>query len=213
MKTENEFEKRLMADVVPPEEVGVAFDDIGALDSVKDVLRETVMLPLQRPELFMRGALTRPTRVSEHDAWLGAHVLSPHVAHRPSRAAHHRIWCQGILLFGPPGTGKTMLAKAVATEAGANFLNISLSSVASKWFGEGERMMRAVFTLASKVAPAVIFIDEVDSMLGSRKSSTEHEVRVDPIPRALHSSPPGFAPDTESAVGEFVARGFETRHG
>ena len=65
VKTENEFEKRLMADVVPPEEVGVAFEDIGALDSVKDVLRETVMLPLQRPELFTRGALTRPTRVSD----------------------------------------------------------------------------------------------------------------------------------------------------
>jgi SpoVK/Ycf46/Vps4 family AAA+-type ATPase len=77
VKTENEFEKRLMADVVPPEEVGVAFDDIGALDSVKDVLRETVMLPLQRPELFTRGALTRPTRVSEHDGRLSSARVDP----------------------------------------------------------------------------------------------------------------------------------------
>jgi SpoVK/Ycf46/Vps4 family AAA+-type ATPase len=68
-----------------------------------------------------------------------------------------------------------MLAKAVATEAGANFLNVSMSSVASKWFGEGERYMRAVFSLASKIAPAVIFIDEVDSMLGSRNKASEHE--------------------------------------
>jgi len=143
IKTENEFEKRLLSDVIPPEEVGVSFDDIGALDHVKDTLREMVMLPLQRPELFSRGNLAKP--------------------------------CRGILLFGPPGTGKTMLAKAVATEAGANFINVSMSSVASKWFGEGEKYMRAVFSLASKTAPAVVFIDEVDSMLGRRDKAGEHE--------------------------------------
>jgi ATP-dependent 26S proteasome regulatory subunit len=65
-----------------------------------------------------------------------------------------------------------MLAKAVATEAGANFINVSMSSVASKWFGEGEKYMRAVFSLASKTAPAVVFIDEVDSMLGRRYPKT-----------------------------------------
>ncbi|KAG2540841.1 hypothetical protein PVAP13_9NG584900 [Panicum virgatum] len=99
--TENEFEKRLLADVIPPHEIGVTFEDIGALESVKDTLKELVMLPLQRPELFNRGQLMKP--------------------------------CKGILLFGPPGTGKTMLAKAVATEAGANFINISMSSISSKW--------------------------------------------------------------------------------
>ncbi|KAJ4838488.1 hypothetical protein Tsubulata_021088 [Turnera subulata] len=113
--TENEFEKRLLADVIPPSDIGVTFDDIGALENVKDTLKELVMLPLQRPELFCKGQLTKP--------------------------------CKGILLFGPPGTGKTMLAKAVATEAGANFINISMSSITSK----------------------------VDSMLGRRENPGEHE--------------------------------------
>ncbi|GAB4841144.1 hypothetical protein Ancab_021888 [Ancistrocladus abbreviatus] len=141
--TENEFEKKLLTDVIPPNDIGVTFDDIGALENVKDTLKELVMLPLQRPELFGKGQLTKP--------------------------------CKGILLFGPPGTGKTMLAKAVATDAGANFINISMSSISSKWFGEGEKYVKAVFSLASKIAPSVIFVDEVDSMLGRRENPGEHE--------------------------------------
>ncbi|XP_068337807.1 uncharacterized protein [Pyrus communis] len=141
--TGNEFEKKLLADVIPPSDIGVTFDDIGALENVKDTLKELVMLPLQRPELFSKGQLTKP--------------------------------CKGILLFGPPGTGKTMLAKAVATEAGANFINISMSSITSKWFGEGEKYVKAVFSLASKIAPSVVFVDEVDSMLGRRENPGEHE--------------------------------------
>ncbi|KAF8774932.1 hypothetical protein HU200_005156 [Digitaria exilis] len=141
--TENEFEKRLLTDVIPPEEIGVTFEDIGALENVKETLKELVMLPLQRPELFTKGQLMKP--------------------------------CKGILLFGPPGTGKTMLAKAVATEAGANFINISMSSIASKWFGEGEKYVKAVFSLASKISPSVIFVDEVDGMLGRRENPGEHE--------------------------------------
>lgn len=57
--TENEFEKRLLADVIPPSDIGVTFDDIGALENIKDMLKELVMLPLQRPELFCKGQLTK----------------------------------------------------------------------------------------------------------------------------------------------------------
>ena len=57
--TENEFEKKLLSDVIPPSDIGVSFDDIGALENVKDTLKELVMLPLQRPELFDKGQLTK----------------------------------------------------------------------------------------------------------------------------------------------------------
>lgn len=62
--TENEFEKKLLADVIPPTDIGVSFDDIGALENVKGTLKELVMLPLQRPELFNKGQLSKVERFS-----------------------------------------------------------------------------------------------------------------------------------------------------
>ena len=68
-----------------------------------------------------------------------------------------------------------MLAKAVATQCNANFINVSVSSIASKWFGEGEKYAKAIFTLAQKISPCVVFFDEVDCILGKRERTGEHE--------------------------------------
>ncbi|XP_017971232.1 PREDICTED: uncharacterized protein LOC18608512 isoform X1 [Theobroma cacao] len=139
----DDYESNFVSAVVPPGEVGVKFDDIGALEDVKKALNELVILPMRRPELFSHGNLLRP--------------------------------CKGILLFGPPGTGKTLLAKALATEAGANFISITGSTLTSKWFGDAEKLTKALFSFASKLAPVIIFVDEVDSLLGARGGSFEHE--------------------------------------
>lgn len=119
----------------------VHWEDVAGLEPAKNALKEAVVYPFLRPDLFM--GLREPAR--------------------------------GMLLFGPPGTGKTMLARAVATESRSTFFSISASSLTSKYLGESEKLVRALFALAKSLAPSIIFVDEIDSLLSSRSGSGEHE--------------------------------------
>ncbi|KAM3550359.1 hypothetical protein MY1884_008286 [Beauveria asiatica] len=132
--------KQILNDIVVKGDE-VRWGDIAGLEIAKNALRETVVYPFLRPDLFM--GLREPAR--------------------------------GMLLFGPPGTGKTMLARAVATESRSTFFSISASSLTSKYLGESEKLVRALFGLARSLAPSIIFVDEIDALLSQRSGSGEHE--------------------------------------
>ncbi|XP_074319899.1 uncharacterized protein LOC141656755 isoform X1 [Silene latifolia] len=119
---------------------------------------------------------------------------------RPDLFAHGKLLGpqKGVLLYGPPGTGKTMIAKAIAKQAGAVFINVRVSELMSKWFGEAPKLVTAVFTLANKLQPAIIFIDEVDSFLGQR-SNSDHEVMTN-MKTEFMSMWDGFTTDQNGTV-------------
>jgi SpoVK/Ycf46/Vps4 family AAA+-type ATPase len=118
----------------------VTWDDIAGLQFVKKTIKEIVIWPMLRPDIFT--GLRGPPK--------------------------------GLLLFGPPGTGKTLIGKCIASQSKSTFFSISASSLTSKWVGEGEKMVRALFAVARVHQPAVVFIDEIDSLL-SQRSDSEHE--------------------------------------
>lgn len=141
---EEEMISSIMETVIT-EKPSVTWDDIGGLEEPKARIREAIILPMKRPEVF-KGPL--------------------------------KPW-KGILLFGPPGCGKTLLAKAAANECDATFFSISAADILSKWFGESEKLIKTLFGAAEKKAPSIIFVDEIDSIAAERTiSETGAERRV-----------------------------------
>ena len=123
-----------IADTIVTEKPNVKWDDVANLEVAKQALREAIILPMKRPDLF-KGA--------------------------------RKPW-KGVLLFGPPGCGKTMIAKAVANEVDATFYNADSGSLVSKWLGESERLIKELFASARENSPSLIFMDEVDSLTTTR---------------------------------------------
>ena len=105
---------------------------------------------------------------------------------------------RGLLLFGPPGTGKTMIARAIASRAQCTFMNISASSLMSKWIGDGEKLVRCLFAVAAVRQPTVIFIDEVDSLLSARTEGEQDAMRRIKTEFLVHMD--GVATDSKERV-------------
>lgn len=134
-------------ELVLKEKPHVKWEEVIGLDDAKRAIRESIVYPTKRSDLFPLG------------------------------------WPRGILLFGPPGCGKTLLAAAAAAEIDGYFLNVDAASMMSKWLGEAEKNVSKLFTLARRLhenegVPVLLFIDEIDSLLGARNSEIGGEVRV-----------------------------------
>ena len=138
--------KSTFSELVVKEKPNVRWDDVIGLDDAKRAIRESIVFPFERPDLFPLG------------------------------------WPRGMLLYGPPGCGKTILAAATAAEINGYFISIDAASIMSKWLGEAEKNVSKLFTEARKLLdkgdPVIIFIDELDSMLGSRNNEVGGEIRV-----------------------------------
>ncbi len=138
--------KASFSELVITEKPDVKWDDVIGLEDCKQAIRESIVFPFLRPDLFKLG------------------------------------WPRGILLYGPPGCGKTMVAAATAAEIDGYFISVDAASIMSKWLGEGEKNVAKLFNNARKMLsdnkPVIVFVDEIDSLLGTRGQEVGGEVRV-----------------------------------
>ena len=138
--------KASFSELVVTEKPDVKWDDVIGLEDCKQAIRESIVFPFLRPDLFKLG------------------------------------WPRGILLYGPPGCGKTMIAAATASEIDGYFISVDAASIMSKWLGEGEKNVSKLFSNARKMLsdnkPVIVFVDEIDSLLGTRGQEVGGEVRV-----------------------------------
>ena len=141
-KKQDDFE-----DLIMKEKPNLSWNEVIGLDDAKSALRESIVYPTKRPDLFPLG------------------------------------WPRGLLFYGPPGCGKTILAAATASEIDGYFVNVDAASMMSKWLGEAEKNVSKLFKMAHALnekegKPVILFIDEVDSLLGSRSSEIGGEIRT-----------------------------------
>lgn len=130
-----------ISSVIVREKPNVKWEDVAGMEGAKRALREAIILPMSRPDLF-KGA--------------------------------RKPW-KGILMYGPPGCGKTYLCKAVASEVDSTFFSVSAANLISKWLGESEKLVKELYDRAVEEAPSIIFFDEIDSLAGARGGSSEGE--------------------------------------
>lgn len=145
-KNNGDGTKSSYEELIVTEKPNVTWEEVVGLDPAKKAVKEAIIYPVQRPDLFPLG------------------------------------WPRGILLFGPPGCGKTLLAAAVATEIDATFVSIDAASVMSKWLGEAEQNVARLFGQIRKSAQegkaAIVFVDELDSLMGKHSNEVGGEIRV-----------------------------------
>ena len=145
-RTTTQGGKSSYEELIIMEKPSVKWEEVVGLDPAKKAVKEAIVYPVQRPDLFPLG------------------------------------WPRGILLFGPPGCGKTLLAAAVATEIDATFVSIDAASIMSKWLGEAEQNVAKLFGSIRKSAqegkPSIVFIDELESLMGKHSNEVGGEIRV-----------------------------------
>lgn len=145
--TRSDSDRMDFDDLVMKERPKVSWEEVIGLEDAKRAIRESIVYPTKRPDLFPLG------------------------------------WPKGILLFGPPGCGKTLLAAAAAAEIEGYFINVDAAAMMSKWLGEAEKNVAKLFSMAHTLSQkedvsVILFIDEIDSLLGTRTSEVGGEVRV-----------------------------------
>tara|TARA_B100000945_G_scaffold110231_1_gene87313 strand:+ start:294 stop:1379 length:1086 start_codon:yes stop_codon:yes gene_type:complete len=142
----NSYEKQIYETVIDPNTITDRLNIVGGLNEIKEDIKSNILLPLKHPKIFF----------SKESSIL-----------RPSR---------GIILHGPPGTGKTMIARAISAEANVPFLSLSLSSLENKYYGESSKLIQAIFSLARKIQPCIVFFDEIDGLMKQRNELDQSSV-------------------------------------
>lgn len=142
----NGYERQIYENIVNPDRISDRMSTVGGLKDIKEDINANVLMPLRYPQIFF----SKDSKILH-----------------PSR---------GILLHGPPGTGKTMLARVIAAEANVPFISLSLSALENKYYGESNKLIQATFSLARKLQPCIVFFDEIDGLMKQRNEMDQAAV-------------------------------------